>query len=75
MSQKEDIREQIVEEYLTGRASDIRSLPKLDRADMEYFVQQLELVLPVIGFDVLRPTRQPARVTPEVPASDAAGLN
>ena len=42
---------------------------------MECFVQQLELVLPVIGFDVLRPTRQPARVTPEVPASDAAGLN
>jgi len=30
-----------------NRASDIRSLPESDRADMEYFIQQMEIVLPV----------------------------
>jgi len=38
-----------------GRASDNRSLPEPDQADMEDFLQQLEVVLPIAGLDVLRP--------------------
>ena len=57
-----------------GRASEIRSLPESDRADMEYFVQQLELVLPVIGFDVLRPTRQRIRAKRESAVPESEGL-
>lgn len=31
-----------------------KSLPESDIADMEYFITQVELILPVIGFDFLR---------------------
>lgn len=41
-----------------ARSSDNRNIPESDRADMEYFIQQLEIVLPVLGFDILRPTRR-----------------
>lgn len=34
-------------------------LPESDIADMEYFVEQVRLVLPVLGFDVLRDTFVP----------------
>lgn len=36
-------------------APETKSLPESDRADMEYFLQQLQLVLPVLGIDLLRP--------------------
>src|SRR5207245_10860805 len=32
-----------------------KSLPESDRADMEYFLAQVQLMLPVLGFDFLRP--------------------
>lgn len=32
------------------------SLPESDIADMEFFISQIELVLPVLGFDILKPT-------------------
>ena len=32
-----------------------KTLPEADRADMEYFLEQLRLVLPALGLDVLRP--------------------
>jgi hypothetical protein len=41
---------------VNAKASDNRSLPEPDRADMEYFIQQLDIVLPVVAFDILRPT-------------------
>lgn len=31
------------------------SLPEADRSDMEYYIAQMELVLPALGLDVLRP--------------------
>jgi hypothetical protein len=39
-----------------------KALPESDRTDMEYFLQQVHLVLPVLGCDVLRPV--PAVIGP-----------
>jgi hypothetical protein len=38
-----------------GNAPGLKTLPEPDVADMEYFLDQLKLVLPVLGFDFLRP--------------------
>ncbi|MCE9589090.1 MAG: GIY-YIG nuclease family protein [Planctomycetes bacterium] len=38
-----------------GNTPKPKALPESDRADMEYFLQQVQLVLPVLGCDVLRP--------------------
>jgi hypothetical protein len=37
-----------------GTAPDFQRLPEADRADMEFFVDQLTLVLPIVGFDLFR---------------------
>jgi hypothetical protein len=37
-----------------GTAPDFQRLPEADRADMEFFVEQLTLVLPIVGFDLFR---------------------
>ncbi|MBS7546406.1 GIY-YIG nuclease family protein [Ancylobacter oerskovii] len=37
-----------------------KSLPESDIADMEFFISQVQVVLPVIGFDFLRPHAKPA---------------
>jgi Domain of unknown function (DUF4357) len=60
----------------SGRAKDRNgnepggsSLPEADRSDMEYFLTQMELVLPVLGLDVMRPiistVRSPATAPSE----------
>ncbi|MGH1561445.1 GIY-YIG nuclease family protein [Mumia sp. DW29H23] len=36
-------------------------LPEADRSDMEYFIAQLKIVLPVLGVHILRATRQQPR--------------
>ncbi|MEX2165708.1 MAG: GIY-YIG nuclease family protein [Methyloceanibacter sp.] len=46
---------------VNAKASDNRSLPESDRADMEYFIQQLDIVLPIVAFDVLRSRLEPLR--------------
>jgi hypothetical protein len=33
----------------------LKTLPESDLADMEYFLEQMRLILPVLGFDFLRP--------------------
>lgn len=38
-------------------------LPESDVADMEYFVEQVRLVLPVLGFDILRDKFVPPSIT------------
>lgn len=45
-------------------------LPEADRSDMEYFIEQIRLVLPVVGLDVFHETPQ----TSAVPAA-TAGFN
>lgn len=37
-----------------GTDPDFQRLPEADRADMEFFVTQLALVLPILGFDLFR---------------------
>jgi len=39
-----------------GNEPGSKSLPESDVADMEFFLEQIELMLPVVGFDFLRPT-------------------
>jgi len=53
-----------------GTQPDFRNLPEADRADMEFFLGQLRLVLPILGFDLFR---QPAgRVASGGRSSDEA---
>jgi hypothetical protein len=49
-----------------GTSPATKTLPESDRADMEYFLEQLQLVLPVLGFDFLRPA--PTREIQDVDA-------
>jgi hypothetical protein len=37
-----------------GTDPDFQRLPEADRADMDFFVEQLTLVLPIVGFDLFR---------------------
>lgn len=38
-----------------GTAPDFARLPEADRSDMAYFVDQMRIVLPILGFDLFRP--------------------
>jgi hypothetical protein len=40
-----------------------KALPESDTADMEFFITQVQVILPVVGFDFLRPKAKP---TPSV---------
>ncbi len=40
---------------INGNEASFSPLPEADRSDMEYFVSQIELILPVLGLDILRP--------------------
>ena len=39
---------------LNGTAHDYDMLPEADRSDMAFFVEQIRIILPVLGFDFLR---------------------
>ncbi len=41
---------------LNGTDPEYASLPEADRSDMEYFLEQIQTLLPVLGFDFLRVT-------------------
>lgn len=45
---------------LNGTAPDFGLLPEADIADMEFFIEQMRVILPVLGLDLLR---DPPRVT------------
>ncbi len=45
-------------------------LPESDVADMEFFLEQIRLVLPVVGFDFLRPQVNSIPSTKQVSAAD-----
>jgi len=59
-----------------GTAPDVRHLlPEADLADMDYFISQLQLLLPTLGINILQPPpqkRAPAEDQPAAPASDEA---
>jgi hypothetical protein len=55
-------------EVTNGTAPPVISLPEADVSDMEYFIAQALIALPVLGINVLR---APARTTPAVTHSSA----
>src|SRR4051812_28441269 len=50
-------------------APDLNRLPEADRADMETFIEQLRIILPLVGFDLFR-ARRPVW-TPPAPGADS----
>lgn len=48
------------------------SLPEADIADMEFFLSQVAIVLPVVQFDILRPKRPPVKVEAPSQTTEAA---
>ena len=46
-----------------GTAPVFDLLPESDRADMEFFIEQINLILPVLGFDFTQPTPAPTPVS------------
>lgn len=48
----------------------VPALPEADVADMEYFISQVAIVLPVLQFDVLRPKRPTERQAEEASVAD-----
>jgi hypothetical protein len=51
-----------------NRAPEFRRLPEADLAAMDYFLAQLRIVLPILGFDVFRPAE--IRATPSARSGD-----
>jgi hypothetical protein len=49
-------------------APEFNRLPEADRADMEAFIEQLRIILPLVGFDLFRP-RRPV-ITPSTAGAD-----
>jgi hypothetical protein len=47
-------------ELVNGTDPGYASLPEADRSDMEFFLEQIQTLLPVLGFDFLRRGPQPA---------------
>jgi hypothetical protein len=50
-----------------GTAPPPVSLPEADQSDMEFFIEQIRLVLPVLGLDFLRESPQPSSETEPKP--------
>lgn len=46
-----------------GTAHSYNNLPESDRADMAFFLEQIRIVLPVLGFDFLRELTKPSAPT------------
>lgn len=49
---------------VNGTAPPPIQLPEADRSDMEYFIDQAKIVLPVLGINLLRSTKVPTEMTP-----------
>ena len=49
-----------------GTAPPVPALPEADASDMDYFISQLQIVLPVLGVNVIR-VPEPKSVTPAAP--------
>lgn len=53
-----------------GTQPDFQRLPEPDRADMEFFVEQLGLLLPMVGFDLFRRPVQSGSSSPKPDGAD-----
>lgn len=47
-------------ELLNGTDPEYANLPEADRSDMEFFLEQIQTLLPVLGFDFMRARPKPA---------------
>lgn len=57
-----------------GTAPPLIVLPEADRSDMEYFIEQIRLVLPVLGLEFFRESPKPSRQpTNSAPAQEPLG--
>lgn len=45
---------------MNGTSHQYSKLPESDTADMEYFLEQIQVVLPVLGFDFLKELKRPS---------------
>jgi hypothetical protein len=52
---------------VNGTAHDYTMLPESDQADMAFFIEQVRIILPVLGFDFLR---EPATLYTKSPSAD-----
>lgn len=59
-------------DLLNGTDPEYAGLPEADRSDMEFFVEQIQTLLPVLGFDFLRSPPRKAAAAPALAAADAA---
>lgn len=55
-------------DLLNGTQPDYASLPEADRSDMEFFLDQIQTLLPVLGFEFMRAGAKPLPMTPVVQA-------
>ena len=60
-------------ELLNGTDPGYENLPEADRSDMEFFVEQIQTLLPVLGFDFMRATPS-VSTTPGLSATGLAPL-
>jgi hypothetical protein len=60
---------------LNGTDPEYANLPEADRSDMEFFLEQIRTLLPVLGFDFLRARPNPAAVTAAAPTSTATNVS
>jgi len=56
---------------VNGTAPDYGQLPESDLADMEFFIEQVRIVLPVLGLEFLR---EAPRLSAAIPSSEAPGI-
>jgi len=48
---------------VNGTAHDYSNLPESDRADMAFFLEQIRIVLPALGFDFLHEATKPSQIS------------
>ncbi|MCB4811932.1 DUF4357 domain-containing protein [Methylovorus menthalis] len=58
---------------MNGTAHDYGNLPESDKADMAFFMDQIRIVLPVLGFDFLRESPRPSSPLVEQNISSTPG--
>lgn len=59
-------------QLLNGTAYKYNRLPESDAADMEYFLEQIQVVLPVLGYEFLKEIKQPSQENVLNPIRSAA---
>jgi hypothetical protein len=59
-------------ELVNGTDPEYEGLPEADRSDMEFFLEQIQTLLPVLGFDFMRAQPKPSTTAPAEGAGASA---